>query len=88
MWSELMMEAMSRDEGDGYGSSAGRRRMVKDGDGRGWGAPWRGDVKCGGVCEARKVLKTGTADDSDPDRICNLVSACDARSRLRSKHIA
>lgn len=64
-----MVETMAGEESNGEGLASGRRRVVKDGNGRRGGTPRCLDIQIGDMGEARERLQAGTANDSDGDGI-------------------
>lgn len=67
---EFMVQAVSREEGDGDGLAAARGRVLEDGDGRGRCAPWCCWLERRGVGEVGKGLQAGAADHCDLDGVC------------------
>lgn len=66
--SDLVVETMAGDEGNGDGLAvAGGRGVVEDGDGRGGLAPGSVDVEGGNGGEAGKRLEAGTTDHRNGD---------------------
>lgn len=66
--SDLVVETMAGDEGDGDGLAVGRGRgVVEDGDGRGGSAPGSGELEGGDGCEAREGLEAGATDHRNGD---------------------
>lgn len=65
----FVVKAVTAQESNGDIFAAGRALMMEDGDGRRGLAPGGGDVERSYLGEARQLLQTGAADDSDPDTV-------------------
>ena len=69
MGRDLVVLAMTAQEGDGDGLVVVRALVVQDRDGRGGLAPGSRDVQRGDLGETRELTKTSAADDGDADGV-------------------
>jgi len=64
-----MVQAVPAEEGDGHDLPASRAGVVQDADRGGWDAPWCGDCESCDLREVGEFAKTGSAYDSNVDRV-------------------
>lgn len=69
MGRDLVVLAMTAQEGDGDGLVVVRALVVQDRDGRGGLAPGSGDVQRSNLGETREFAEAGSADDGDADGV-------------------
>lgn len=72
MGSDLVVQAVAAQEGDGDNLVVVLTLMVQNSDGRGRNAPGSCDIQRSHLSEAGQLAQTGAADDSDSDGACQI----------------